>query len=60
MTPLFWLKVVLGNVLKIAAIAGYLDEALRMSGARAVDVRLASSVALGDDLDEIEATWASA
>jgi serine/threonine-protein kinase len=41
------------------AIAGYLDEALRMAGARAVDVRLAAAAALGDPMDVFEATWSS-
>jgi serine/threonine protein kinase len=41
------------------AIAGYLDEALRMAGARDVDVRLASAAALGDAMDVFEATWSS-
>ncbi|MDQ3036859.1 MAG: protein kinase [Myxococcota bacterium] len=41
------------------AMMGFLDEALRMAGARDVDVRLASSAALGDDADVYEATWSS-
>ena len=41
------------------AIAGYLDEGLRMAGARDVDVRLASSAALGDPMDVFEAAWSS-
>jgi hypothetical protein len=41
------------------AIAGYLDEALRMAGARDVDVRLAAAAALGDAMDVFEATWSS-
>ena len=42
-----------------AAIAGYLDEALRLAGGRDVDVRLVEAVALGDDKDVFEATWSS-
>jgi serine/threonine protein kinase len=41
------------------AIAGYLDEALRMAGGRNVDVRLAAAAALGDPMDIFEATWSS-
>lgn len=41
------------------AIAGYLDQALRMAGAADVDVRLASAAALGDSMDVFEATWSS-
>lgn len=41
------------------AVAGYLDEAIRMSGGREVDVRLAAAAALGDPLDVFEATWSS-
>jgi len=41
------------------AIAGYLDEGLRMAGARDVDVRLASAAALGDPMDVFEAAWSS-
>ncbi|RZO45932.1 MAG: serine/threonine protein kinase [Sandaracinaceae bacterium] len=41
------------------AIAGYLDQALRMAGAADVDVRLASAAALGDAMDVFEATWSS-
>jgi len=39
------------------AVVGYLDEALRMSGARDVDVRLTRAAALGDSYDVFEATW---
>jgi len=42
-----------------AAIAGYLDEALRLAGAREVDVRVAKAAALGDAKDVFEATWSS-
>ena len=42
-----------------AAIAGYLDEALRIAGARDVDVRVARAAALGDPKDVFEATWSS-
>ncbi|MBX3272618.1 MAG: serine/threonine protein kinase [Sandaracinaceae bacterium] len=42
-----------------AAVAGYLDEALRIAGARDVDVRVARAAALGDDRDVLEATWSS-
>ncbi len=42
-----------------AAVAGYLDEALRIAGARDVDVRVARAAALGDDRDVFEATWSS-
>ncbi len=42
-----------------AAVAGYLDEALRLAGAREVDVRVARAAALGDDRDVFEATWSS-
>jgi len=42
-----------------AAIAGYLDEALRLAGARDVDVRVAKAAALGDAKDVFEATWSS-
>jgi len=42
-----------------AAIAGYLDEALRIAGARDVDVRVEKASALGDDKDVYEATWSS-
>lgn len=42
-----------------AMIAGYLDEALRIAGAREVDVRVARAAALGDDKDIYEATWSS-
>lgn len=41
------------------ALAGYLDEGLRMAGARCVDVRLAGAAALGDPMDIFEATWSS-
>ena len=40
-------------------LVGYLDEVLRMAGARDVDVRLARSEALGDEADVYEATWSS-
>ena len=40
-------------------IVGFIDEALRMAGARDVDVRLSSSMALGDPTDVVEATWSS-
>lgn len=39
------------------ALAGYLDEGLRMSGARDVDVRVAAAAALGDPMDVFEAAW---
>ncbi|MDW8363999.1 MAG: serine/threonine-protein kinase [Myxococcales bacterium] len=40
-------------------LAGYVEEALRIVGARDVDVRLARAAALGDGSDVLEATWAS-
>jgi serine/threonine-protein kinase len=47
------------SLARSVAIAGYLDEAIRMAGGRGVDVRLAASAALGDPLDVFEATWSS-
>jgi hypothetical protein len=41
------------------AMMGFLDGALTQAGARDVDVRLASSAALGDPCDVYEATWSS-
>ena len=42
------------------AVVGLLDEALRLLGARSVEVRLARAAALGDGADVYEATWAAA
>jgi len=42
-----------------AAIAGYLEESLRIGGARGIDVRIERATALGDDTDVFEATWSS-
>ncbi len=42
-----------------AAIAGFLEEALRIAGASGIDVRVERATALGDDRDVFEATWSS-
>lgn len=47
------------RVTRGVALVGFLSEALRMVGARDVDVRLTRSTALGDEADVFEATWAS-
>jgi serine/threonine-protein kinase len=44
---------------RAVAVVGYLDEALRMAGARDVDVRLVRAASLGDPHDVLEATWSS-
>jgi len=40
-------------------MVGFLDRALRMTGARAVEVRLGKAAALGDGRDVFEASWSS-
>ena len=48
-----------GSLARVVVVMGLVDQALRLSGARDVDVRLVSATALGDDADIVEATWAS-
>jgi len=45
------------NLALSAAILGYVDEALRIAGAREVDVRMHQSSALGDPKDVYEVSW---
>jgi hypothetical protein len=52
-------KVSRPSLSRTVAMMGFLDEALITAGARGVDVRLASSTALGDPSDVLEATWSS-
>jgi len=45
------------RVARTVAAASFLEEALRLVGAKSVDVRLSRAEALGDDRDVFEATW---
>ena len=49
----------LGLANEVVATGEGLDEALRIAGARHIDVRVEQSAALGADKDVYEATWAS-
>ncbi len=42
---------------RAVAVVGFLDEGLRLAGARDADVRLTRAAALGDETDVFEATW---